>query len=192
MCARNRFTGSAFVLTLPWCSSSRQGGDQSCLFLSCSSSNGGKTVHNRSLRKLQSHQVGTEREGKEEQASLGEQPGHMGSGQRAHLWGSILILLPTGAGQPQVCLEGDTHQRKLSTPARWQGANTFATRQGGYLWARIFIFFLVGLRRWMKTLVEAGAPSLAGSLAFAITQQGVIRASKDSEPSGCTLEKNYF
>lgn len=57
-------------------------------------------VHNRSPRKLQSHQVGPGREGKEEQAALGGQPGHTGSGQRAHLWGSTLILLPTGAGQP--------------------------------------------------------------------------------------------
>lgn len=74
-----------------------------------------------------------------------------------------------------MCVQGDTQQRRvsLSETARWRGASTLAARHGGYLWHAFLFAFLLDLKRWMEVLVEAGASSFTGSLAF--TCKTVIR-----------------
>lgn len=92
-------------------------------------------------------------------------------GQLAHFWGSILILLQKGAGAALGALAG-RHSPASRFTVRWQEASAFAARQGGNLWAHIFISFPGRFEEMDEALVEAGASSLTGHLAFTLTQQG--------------------
>lgn len=54
-----------------------------------------------------------------------------------------------------------------------------------------YFLFLVGLRRWLKALAEARAAVVLGAVRSHKTT-GVFRVVKGSEPSGCTVGKNFF
>lgn len=56
---------------------------------------------------------------------------------------------------------------------------------------RFYFLFLVGLRRWLKALAEARAAVVLGAVRSHKTT-GVFRVVKGSEPSGCTVGKNFF